>query len=519
MPGELYFFYHVYGSSLQLEAFGGNGWAPVWSAAWQGGQDHNWALARVTIPPDSGLLRFVGTPTGGSYGGYYDGVALDGIGLEAPKVDFLALSCDFQWHACFWFSTGNSAWQPVASQAEGSWFLEASTNVSVDQTFTLESARFNATSGRCLLVRYQLAGSSSISLQSQSEGGTWATNFQHTAATTAVAITTSADTPLDDVTIRVPHGTVALRIRANITTAEDVVTVYSVQALPCLKDISCDFETDGCGWEGWNSETRLDPPRPEYELFQGERWIASEPLSFCTSSAFPPAHIAFVSFAFRHAWPGVELELQYLSNGVWRRRASFASYTGFWQQPKLELWPGTERLRFVDTASIGIGGVALDTIVAWESDTPAPEVLSLSAGFHRSCAVRIKTGQLKCWGSEVPQAQDSLGTSPFNMGANLVDLGAGNRVQQVACGSYFTCAVLWQGSLKCWGPRALHVNQHPAVEPNSTLATVDLGVGQIVVQVGCGWDHICVLLQSGTVKCFGDRRYLGLGDGLGPRSL
>ena len=253
-PDELYFFYHVYGSSVQLEAAAGNGWTPLWSAAWQGGQDQDWALARVAIPPDAGLLRFVGTLTGGSN----DGVALDGIGLEAPNVDFLGLSCDFRWHTCSWFNNGNSAWQRVASEADESWFLEASTNVSVDQTFVLESARFNA--GKGLLLKYQLEGSGSISLQAQLEGGSWLKVFQQTTTT----IITAAATPFAAATgtelVNIPTGTLALRILANITQAEDVVRVYSVRAVRVFKDISCNSEFQRCGWEAVYSASEAANP-------------------------------------------------------------------------------------------------------------------------------------------------------------------------------------------------------------------------------------------------------------------
>ena len=265
-PDELYFFYHVYGSSVQLEAAAGNGWTPLWSAAWQGGQDQDWALARVAIPPDAGLLRFVGTLTGGSnssfsgYGGYgsygygyygyspgygslnSQGVALDGIGLEAPNVDFLGLSCDFRWHTCFWFNAGNSAWQHVASETYASWFLEASTSTSVDQTFVLESARFTATSRKGLLLEYQLEGSSSVSLQSHLEGGTWTSVFLRTGDT-------GNSWQMGIVTI--PDGAVALRIVGNVTAAGDVVRLDRVEWLHVASSsegLACSFEDDFCSW-------------------------------------------------------------------------------------------------------------------------------------------------------------------------------------------------------------------------------------------------------------------------------
>ena len=223
---------------MQLEALGGSGWAPLWSAERQGGQDQDWALARVTIPPDTGLLRFVGV----SPGGYYAAVALDGIGLEVPHVDFLGLSCEFRSDLCLWFRAGNSAWQRVASEADESWFLEASTNGSVYQTFTLESPRFRPTSRKGLLLRYQLEGSSSISLQSLLEGGTWTRILLRTGNTG-----NSWQTGI----VTVPEGTLALRIIGNVTAAEDVVRVDWVESSHVASssdDLACSFENDFCSW-------------------------------------------------------------------------------------------------------------------------------------------------------------------------------------------------------------------------------------------------------------------------------
>ena len=154
-------------------------------------------------------------------------------------------NCDIQSDFCFWFSTGNSAWQRVGSQADDSWFLEASTSISVDKTFTLESARFNATSGKGLLLKYQLGGSSSISLQSQLEGGTWTSIFLRTGHT---------HNSWQSGIVTIPDGAVALRIIGNVTAAEDVVRVDRVDRVELLHtasgsdDLACSFEDDFCSW-------------------------------------------------------------------------------------------------------------------------------------------------------------------------------------------------------------------------------------------------------------------------------
>jgi len=47
------------------------------------------------------------------------------------------------------------------------------------------------------------------------------------------------------------------------------------------------------------------------------------------------------------------------------------------------------------------------------------------------------------------------------------------------------------------------------------LATVNLGTGQTATQVAMGERHMCVLLTSTDIKCFGNSGEGQLGDGLG----
>lgn len=49
--------------------------------------------------------------------------------------------------------------------------------------------------------------------------------------------------------------------------------------------------------------------------------------------------------------------------------------------------------------------------------------------------------------------ETARGQTPEDMGAGLaiVDLGTGRTATHVACGNRHSCAVLDNGSLKCWG--------------------------------------------------------------------
>ena len=247
---ELYFAYHLYDAILQLEALSGNAWSLLWSAAAEGRQD--WALVRVAIPPNAELLHFVGT-TGSDWD---SSMSLDAISPEPLSVAYQQVSCNFQRHTCFWFNAGNYIWQPVGSQATGNQLLEASTEIDEARTFVLETAPFNATTNKGLLLTYQMMGSSSVSveLQSQLEAGIWTTILQQMGDRGNVWHAES---------VRVPDGTVALRIVANVTALQDIVKLESVLILLDFVDISCSFETDACLWAG---EWQLHAGPPSNDL-------------------------------------------------------------------------------------------------------------------------------------------------------------------------------------------------------------------------------------------------------------
>jgi E3 ubiquitin-protein ligase HERC3 len=86
---------------------------------------------------------------------------------------------------------------------------------------------------------------------------------------------------------------------------------------------------------------------------------------------------------------------------------------------------------------------------------------------------------------------------------------------------YFSCALLDNGTVKCWGLNDRgqlgqgHTNSigDNANEMGDNLAVIALGTGRIAVQLAKGQLHTCVRLDNGTVKCWGDGSISQLGDG------
>ena len=83
--------------------------------------------------------------------------------------------------------------------------------------------------------------------------------------------------------------------------------------------------------------------------------------------------------------------------------------------------------------------------------------ISLSENHRHGCA-RSEQGLVKCWGHN-NYGQLGLGNAthmgddPNEMGSNLpfVQLGANRTATEIAVGEYHSCALLDDGTVKCWG--------------------------------------------------------------------
>ena len=152
---------------------------------------------------------------------------------------------------------------------------------------------------------------------------------------------------------------------------------------------------------------------------------------------------------------------------------------------------------------------------------------SITAGAAHACAI-VDHALVKCWGSN-GFGQLGLGDTanrgdaPGEMGDALpaVDLGTGRTATAIAAGQLHTCALLDDGTVKCWGQNffgqlGLGDSAHrgdAAGEMGDSLPTVPLGTGRTATAIGAGDLHTCALLDDGTVKCWGSGNSGQLGQG------
>ena len=152
---------------------------------------------------------------------------------------------------------------------------------------------------------------------------------------------------------------------------------------------------------------------------------------------------------------------------------------------------------------------------------------AMSAGGSHTCAL-LDDGKVKCWGfgfgGELGQGSTSnIGNAPFQMGDNLasVALGTGRTATAISAGNFDTCALLDNGTVKCWGYNfygelgqgsASNVGD-AANQMGDNLPAISLGTGRTATAISTGDFHTCALLDNGTVKCWGDGVYGKLGQG------
>jgi alpha-tubulin suppressor-like RCC1 family protein len=118
----------------------------------------------------------------------------------------------------------------------------------------------------------------------------------------------------------------------------------------------------------------------------------------------------------------------------------------------------------------------------------------VAAGLLHTCA-RLSDGSMKCWGGNA-DGQLGVGNTMPQTGPQLLGL---TGVTQVVAGANHTCALAGTG-VWCWGEG--YTNAPTQINFNGMAAT----------QVSAGSYHDCAILMDGTVRCWGVNGYGQLGN-------
>jgi len=157
--------------------------------------------------------------------------------------------------------------------------------------------------------------------------------------------------------------------------------------------------------------------------------------------------------------------------------------------------------------------------------------VAVEAYFSHSCAL-LDNGQVTCWGAGTLGQlgygntnnigdDETPAQNPVNGG--MVPLPAGRTAVALASGSAFTCVLLDNGQVACWGAASvgrlgygntnnIGDNETPAQNPVNG-GMVPLPLGRTAAALGGGDAHMCAVLDNGSVTCWGNGAFGQLGYG------
>lgn len=170
----------------------------------------------------------------------------------------------------------------------------------------------------------------------------------------------------------------------------------------------------------------------------------------------------------------------------------------------------------------GTMGDALERIALGTGRT----ALSLAMGADHTCAI-LDDHSVKCWGrnSYGQLGLDSMtarGAVAGDMGNALppVSLGTGRTALAVSAGGQFSCALLDNHQVKCWGRNGSGQlglgtmnDRGDAPGEMASLPAIDFGTGRTATAIASSYGHSCAILDNGTVKCWGENTSGELGSG------
>ena len=151
------------------------------------------------------------------------------------------------------------------------------------------------------------------------------------------------------------------------------------------------------------------------------------------------------------------------------------------------------------------------TLVTFSSGTggghpvyTSDEVTSIAG----DCAI-LRNLSLRCRGVN---NYGQLGLGSNSLANGTVDFGSRVAVS-ITNGNYHNCAILDDASVRCWGRNNLGQLGDGSNINRNTPVTVNLGVNRSAVAISAGIDFTCALLDNSDIKCWGDNSYGILADG------
>ena len=144
------------------------------------------------------------------------------------------------------------------------------------------------------------------------------------------------------------------------------------------------------------------------------------------------------------------------------------------------------------------------TIVETEPDL-------IAAGEDHSCAIKAD-GTVRCWGEGSSYRLGYGNNGDRSTPTATASLGTNRTAVDITAGDTHTCVILDDGTVSCWGSNNYGELGDGTTTTRST-PTQTLSLGRPAIAIEAGFDFTCALMDNGSIMCWGRNHYGQLGRG------
>lgn len=156
-----------------------------------------------------------------------------------------------------------------------------------------------------------------------------------------------------------------------------------------------------------------------------------------------------------------------------------------------------------------LAGAALMANAAPASAAVQPQIV----GGEGHVCVLTDAGAVKCWGSNTRGVVGNGNAVPQYAPVDVLGLQSG--VTQIASSRETNCALITDGTVRCWGANDAGEIASGASDASDHATPVAVGGLAGVTQVAANYNGFCARLSDATVKCWGGNTFGQVGPGAG----
>lgn len=130
--------------------------------------------------------------------------------------------------------------------------------------------------------------------------------------------------------------------------------------------------------------------------------------------------------------------------------------------------------------------------------TDSSIIRQISAGYYFTCGL-LENGTVKCWGNNSYGELGNGNAEPTRVAVEVKDI---YNVKEISAGATFACALRANGTVYCWGNNRQGQLARPISTASSFIPVQISGITN-AKSIAAGTYHACALLNDGTVKCWG----------------